>query len=278
MMSRRRRIMIVAAILVCMPLVAILAYGLWRSPPPEGGPKIGLSMASVFVVQRPLYEDALARAGGRATVLTPTEDPARINKMLDGIDGLLLTGGGDIAPELYRGDSDGAAGAARRRDDFEIRLIQGAVSRGMPVLGICRGIQILNVAHGGTIRDLRTEEKLSDRHNIGLNSFAAHEVDVVAESRLAEVVGAGRHSVNSFHGQAIDEVGDGLKACAVADDGVIEGVERPDCTFVIGIQWHPEIASLTDETALALFEALVRHANAYAADREVRSAAPATTE
>ena len=273
MMSKRRRVILILLVVALgVPGIMTTAFFASRSSAPEAGPRIGLSMASSFVVQRPLYENALARAGGRSVMITPTDDDARLSRALDEVDALLLTGGSDVDPALY-GDHPGrAAGDDRQRDEFEIRLIHAALDRNMPILGICRGIQILNVAHGGTVCSLRADEALSDRHGIGLDSFTAHDIDVTENTHLAEVFGAGRHRVNSFHGQAVERVGEGLRACATADDGVIEAIERPDRTFVIGIQWHPEITSLTDEAALALFRTLVRQADAYRADRRLKSA------
>ena len=272
-MSRRRRLILTFfAIALGVPGILTIAFFAWRSGAPAGGPRIGLSVASSFVVQRPLYEDALARAGGRSVVITPTEDDARLSRALDEVDALLLTGGGDIDPALYERAPGRPASAGGKRDKFEIRLIHAALDRDMPILGICRGIQILNVAHGGTVRNLREDQALSDRHGIDLDSFAAHDIDVTETTHLAEVIGAGRHRVNSFHGQAVERVGKGLRTCATADDGVVEAVERPDRAFVIGIQWHPEITSLTDEAALALFKTLVRQADAYRANRGLKPA------
>ena len=242
-------------VLLGTPTLLLVAFLAWRSTPPKGAPRIGLSTASGFVVQRAFYEDALARAGGRSVSIRPTDDDARFTAILDEIDALLLTGGDDVDPALYGGDPG------------------GALDRDMPILGICRGIQILNVAHGGTVRNLRSDEALSDRHGIDVDSFTAHEVDIPPGTHLAEVLGARKHRVNSFHGQAVGRVGAGLRVCATADDGVIEGVERRDRAFVIGIQWHPEITSLTDEAALALFRALVRQAEAYRAARRLKPAA-----
>jgi len=247
-------------------VLLVSGYLLGRPRPPAGGPRIGLSMASSFVVQRPLYEDALARAGGRTVLITPTDDQTRIGAILDKVDALLLTGGDDVDPASYGGDPSqpsGITGTDLRRDRFEIRLIEAALDRDMPILGICRGIQILNVAHGGSVRNLRADEALSEHHGIDMDSFTAHEVSVAPDTHLADAIGAGVRQVNSFHGQAVGRVGQGLRVCATADDGVIEGIERPDRTFVIGIQWHPEIASLTDKAALALLRALVGQADAY---------------
>ena len=263
MSKRRRTILILLTVLGGIPAVLVGAYFVWRSTPPPGGPRIGLSMASGFVVQRPLYQDALARAGARSVLVTPTDDDDRLGALLDGVDALLLSGGGDVDPALYGGNPDDAGTTHHRRDEFEIRLIHAALDRNMPILGICRGIQILNVAHGGSVRNLRADQALSDHHGIDLDSFTAHTVDIAPGTHLADAIGAGIHRVNSFHGQAVGRVGAGLRICATADDGVVEGVERPDRDFVIGIQWHPEITSLSDETALALFRALVRQADAY---------------
>ncbi len=275
-MSRLRRVtLILLALVVGLPVLLTAAYLIWRPRPPAGAPRIGLSMASSFVIQRPTYEAALARAGGKPVLLTPIDDDDRIEAMLDDVDALLLAGGDDITPELYGGDPHNASGCDRRRDEFEIRLIRRALAEDMPILGICRGIQILNVAHGGSIRNLRADEALSDRHGIGVDSFTAHKVHVEAGSRLARVIAPGQRQVNSFHGQAVDRIGEDLHVCAVADDGVVEGIERPDRAFVIGIQWHPEIASLADADALALFRELVRRADAYRRSRAVARASDA---
>jgi putative glutamine amidotransferase len=274
MMSKHCRVLLVLFIVVSGVAGSLtLAYFTWRTRPPASGPRIGLSMASGFVVQRPLYEDALARAGGRSVLIQPTDDDQRLHRELDGVDALLLTGGVDVDPTLYQGDASQTAAANRNRDEFEIRLIRAAVERNMPILGICRGIQILNVAHDGTLRDLRQDPACAERHGIGLDSFAAHDVDIVEQTKLAGILGAGAYPVNSFHGQAVDRVGTSLVVCATADDGVIEAVERPDRTFVIGIQWHPEITSLTDEAGLALYRALVREADAYRVSRPPVAAA-----
>lgn len=275
-MSRRRRVVFtLLAVVFGAPALVIVAYSVWRPTPPKGGPRIGLSMASGFVVQRPFYEDALARAGGRTVFVTPTNDDARLAAMLDQLDALLLSGGDDVDPALYDGDPHQAGSTNRHRDEFEIRLIGAALDRNMPILGICRGIQILNVAHGGGIRDLRADGALSERHGIGVGSLAAHDVNVVAGTRLAGAIGPGRRRVNSFHGQAVGRVGAELRICAAAGDGVIEGIERPDRPFVIGVQWHPEIASYADKQSLRLFQALVREADAYRkAERGKRAIAP----
>jgi len=236
----------------------------------------------VRVVRQPAYEDALARAGGRAVPITPpggsSVPESAINAVLDGIDALMLGGGEDVDPALYGGDPDNAAHTDRKRDEFEIQLIHGALDRDMPILAICRGIQILNVAHGGTVRNLRDDAALSEHHGIDMvNSWTAHDVNIEANTHLAGVVGTGAHQVNSWHGQAVGRVGAGLRVCATANDGVIEAIERPDRAFVVGIQWHPEFA-LSAEAARAIFRKLVQQAEMYRTANRVKSAAPSATE
>ena len=171
----------------------------------------------------------------------------------------MLAGGGDVDPELYGGDPGGAKLVDRARDDFELALIRGALKRDMPILGICRGIQILNVAQGGALRSLRDDPRLAENHGIGLDSFDAHEVTIVEGSKLAELLGAGRHEANSFHAQAVGTIGTGLVPAATAEDGVVEALEMPGQTFVITTQWHPEIPP----PQMEVFEAFLDAAQEY---------------
>jgi putative glutamine amidotransferase len=238
-----------------------------------------LTLASSFDLRRPFYEEAIARSGGRPILITPLEDDSDIEAVLDKVDALLLGGGSDVTPAIYGGEADNAGGTNRQRDEFEIRLILSAVGRNMPILGVCRGIQILNVAHGGTIRNLRDDENLSDLHGIDMDSFSAHQVKIIEGTHLARMVGGGEHQINSFHGQAVGVPGTDLRICAAAPDGVIEGIERADRKFVIGIQWHPEIDSLADKSALVLFEELVKQADAYRSTQQAsKTASPPTTQ
>jgi len=147
----------------------------------------------------------------------------------------------------------------RDRDQFELALIEGALERDMPILGICRGIQILNVARGGTLRNLRDNAQLASLHGMEVDSMAAHEVDILADSRLAELLGSGRRRVNSFHGQAVGRVAPGLTVTARASDGVIEALQMPGRTFVIAMQWHPEIPP----QQMGVFHALADAARSY---------------
>ncbi|REJ87848.1 MAG: hypothetical protein DWQ29_08990 [Planctomycetota bacterium] len=210
---------------------------------PSTAPRIGVSYDTAWHARAGIstknYEVCLTRAGAAIVELRPeVDDPETV---LDRIDALLLTGGGDVDPQLYGGDAEDGLLVDRSRDDFELALIAGALQRDMPILGVCRGIQILNVAHGGTLQNLRSDPESNERHGISSSSFAAHMITIEPDSLLADLLGVKETEVNSFHGQAVDAPGAGLRVVAVADDGVIEGMERPDKTFVLVTQWHPEI-------------------------------------
>jgi putative glutamine amidotransferase len=252
-----------AAIVILGAGIGVTVYW-WSSSPaaPVGAPVIGVLLDTTWPgalgLTQATYERALRRVGVATLAVDPEQDEPAL--VLDTIDGLLLTGGGDVDPDLYGGRIDTAQRIDRVRDDFEIELIRRALARDLPILGICRGIQILNVAHGGTLRDLRKDEELADIHGIDLNSLRAHEVTVAPGSALAAIVGEGVRTVNSFHGQAVDRLGEVLTAVATSPDGVIEAVERRDRRFVVATQWHPEIHALEDEKALAIFRAFVEAA------------------
>lgn len=213
------------------------------------------------------YRAALERAGAHVRELAPDRDP--LPAALDGLDGILLTGGPDVRPSLYGAvtihptvDIDDA------RDAYELPLARAAIERGLPLLAICRGAQILNVAAGGTlIQDLPSERPGSVNHSVTASRTAlAHEVEVVPGSRLADIVApqltAGhRLDVNSRHHQAIDTVAPGFVASASAPDGTIEAIEAAPSSgsgagFCVGVQWHPENFWHTGETA-HLFERFV---------------------
>ena len=193
------------------------------------------------------------------------QDGESIEKLLDGIDGILLAGGGDVDPKLFGGDPEKSKWVDRARDDFEIDLIRRAEKRGLPVLGICRGCQVLAVAYDGTLTAL--EGAKADLHGITLKSFSAHDVTVEPGSRLHGIVGGELKGVTSFHAQAVDAPGSRLRVAARGEDGVVEAVEMPGDRFVIGIQWHMELESVGDDDALAPFRALVEAARAFRVER-----------
>lgn len=207
------------------------------------------------------YLDGVTRCGGIATLLPPQPVDGDIaDRALDRIDGLLITGGRDVDPAAYGQDAhpetDPPAG---HRDSWEFALIEAALCRSMPILGICRGAQVLNVALGGTLHQHLPDVLGHTHHQRGNAVFSTSSIQTVADSRLASLVGAGV-SAQCYHHQAIDRLGDGLVVSATDSAGVIEAVEMRDRGFVVAVQWHPE-ETLHD---LRLFRGLVDAAAEYA--------------
>ncbi|MEA2405674.1 MAG: putative glutamine amidotransferase [Thermoleophilaceae bacterium] len=211
------------------------------------------------------YLIAIESAGGLPVVMPPLplED---VDQLLDRLCGIVLSGGPDIDPGTYGGRYHPELGPTEPElDQFELALIHGAEARDMPVLAICRGAQMLNVAHGGTLYQHLPESPGGDiRHRQGKagDPGAAHDVKIVPNSRLARVIGSETAHVNSFHHQAAEQLGRGLVATAWSADGVVEGIEAPGRTFVVGVQWHAEGLVERPEQA-ALFEAFVQAASGF---------------
>ncbi len=206
------------------------------------------------------YPDAIRRAGAVPVVIPPL-DEAAIEPLLDGLWGLCLSGGPDLQPSAYGADPHPELGPTEPHlDVFEIALVRAAEAREMPVLAICRGMQVLNVAHGGTLYQHLPDEPGTDlphrKANLG-DPVVMHEVLVEPDSLLALSMGTERVVVNSYHHQAPRRVGEGLRRVAWTEDGIVEGLEVPDAEFLLGVQWHPE----ADETS-RLIGALVEHAAA----------------
>ena len=185
------------------------------------------------------YRAAIEVHGALSIELPPNTPPT----VLDGFDGVLLTGGGDIHPSHYGhtphpklGDVDHA------RDHFELLLARAALSRNLPLLGICRGAQVLGVALGGDlVQDIDSDVEDAKKHPAGERGKASHHwIEIAPGSRLSQIMGARRVRVNSSHHQANGRLGSGLRKVAWSEDGVIEAVEREGEDFVLGVQWHPE--------------------------------------
>jgi len=194
------------------------------------------------------YRQSVLHVGGEVRVLDPAAD---VSGALDGIDGLLLTGGGDVDPAKY-GETPHAtlSPAEPGRDDFELGLVTLARERGIPVLAICRGIQVLNVACGGTlVQDISSQVPGALSHQLQVPPHQpmekAHEVWIDKDSQLSRLMRERLNDtdaceVNSRHHQAIRQVAPGFIVSATAPDGVIEGIEDPKARFCLGVQWHPE--------------------------------------
>ena len=211
-----------------------------------------------------IYLDGVTLAGGIATLLPPQPVDADIAaRVIDGLDGLIITGGRDVDPAAYGHDAHPSTDEpARDRDAWEFALLAAALRRGMPVLGICRGVQVLNVALGGTLHQHLPEVIGHTGHQQGNAVFSTSEVRTVAGSRLAGLIGDSSQA-QCYHHQAIDRLGDGLVISARDSDGVVEAVEMPGEHFVVGVQWHPE-ETLDD---LRLFAGVVAAAREYATER-----------
>lgn len=211
------------------------------------------------------YTTAVERAGGIPVVIPPQEGNAR--ELASRIDGLIISGGGDIDPAAY-GDTDihpKTYGIHPGRDALEFGLLREAIERGIPTLCICRGIQVLNVVCNGTLyQDI--EDQLGDtiRHRQQTDEIPkedpSHSVNATPDSLLATVYGSTEVQVHSFHHQGIKHVGAGLIANAVADDGIVEGVELAGHPWLLGVQWHPEMMYAAHDEHLKPFQGLVEAA------------------
>lgn len=190
------------------------------------------------------YVRAVHAAGARAVLLVADEGDARDPApVLDRIDALVVSGGAsDVAPSCYGAPAHPATGADEPvRDAFELALVRGAAERGLPVLGICRGMHLLNVAYGGTLVQHLPDAVGHDRHRKLPAGFADHEVRLATASLAARATGREREPVRSHHHQGVDRVGDGLVASGWATfDDTVEAIEDPGRAFVLGVLWHPE--------------------------------------
>jgi len=239
------------------PLIAVPAY--WVRPGRVSGWRAAGAAAPAP------YLEALQRAGAAGAVLMPVElaeEPA--GALIDRFDGLLLLGGGDLDPKTYGAHPVAEVyGVTARRDSFELALARAALDAGVPIFGVCRGHQVLNVALGGTLHQHLASGEDGVSHGLpGVEGGATmHPVRVEPGSRVAGALGVDGCEVSSHHHQAIDGPGAGLTTVAWADDGIVEGVELGDSdTWVVGVQWHPEDTAATDPVQQRLFDTFVTEA------------------
>jgi putative glutamine amidotransferase len=241
---------------VVRPLIAVTTSEVRRSetlsPTPEGEP--------------PSHEMALGlkylaalEAAGAIPLVTPPLAPELALSLVDRVDGICLSGGPDLDPRAYGGDPHPATGPVESDlDDFELALTRAADARGLPILAICRGMQLLNVARGGSLHqhlpDLVSGE--INHRQTAPGAQPTHPVALNGDSHVARVLRIDRAEVNSFHHQAVDRLGAGLVVTGRAPDGTVEAIEATDRDFVLGVQWHAESLTARAEQA-ALFRAFV---------------------
>ncbi len=223
------------------------------------------------------YLHAISKAHGLPSIVAPgftnplEEAEQLAGEILDNCDGLLLSGGTDVDPKIFGEVPHTALGRVDGpRDPFEITLAREAVRRDMPVLGICRGLQVLNVALGGTlIQDIPSDVAGALVHETGDDRLViGHDVTIEGDSRLAQLLKATRVGVNSFHHQAAKRLGEGLTLSATSpEDGIVEGIEMPERKFVVAVQWHPENFWRTSDAFDGLFSGFVEAARLSAQSR-----------
>ena len=201
---------------------------------------------------RRLVELAVRLHGGRPIHIRPSHTPSAFDYQ-----GVVITGGHDVDPVLYAAEPEVEPRYDQARDRLESAVIRDALTRRLPVLGICRGAQLLNVCRGGTLfQELRSRRrKTSNRWTV----LPLKTVDVEHNSRLATIIGPDQSRINSLHNQGINRVGDGLRVCARDLDGIVQAVEDPSAAFQIGVQWHPEFLILIRRQR-HLFKTLVEQA------------------
>ena len=201
-----------------------------------------------------LYADAVQRAGGLPVVIPPTGDVHLIRATVERCDGMVLLGGGDVSPAQYGHEVTARLfGVDEFIDAFEIAAVQHAVALDLPVLAICRGHQILNVALGGTL--------IQHLENYEVHRDTMHDVQLTQDSLVAEAMGTTQPMTHSFHHQAIDTAAPSLAVVGHSSDRTIEAVQHSTATWVIGVQWHPEDTAEEDPANQGLFNALVQRAN-----------------
>ncbi len=201
------------------------------------------------------YVRAVELAGGRPLVVPPAHDA--VEETISALDGLVLSGGADIDPARYGRDRHPATAVDGERDEAEAALLEAALARGVPVLGVCRGMQMLNVLRGGTLHQHLPELVGHDGHRQARGVFSEHDVKLARGSRSEAAVGE-RTRVKSTHHQALERLGDGLEAVGWAEDGTVEAIEDRRSPFAVGVLWHPE-----EGEGDRLFEALVEEARRF---------------
>lgn len=241
-------------LLLFVPLMLLTRLGC-----PRNGAKIGLVVshrwpAGLLYCVMP-YELALWRAGAKVRLISPKNND--IASVLNDIDGLVFTGGEDVHPNLFGGKLIPGLWLNEERDKFELELLSEAEKRQLPVLGICRGAELLTIYSGGQVASHKHKLHLLRKHAGPPLHIPSHHIEIVPNSKLAAILGTDSLTINSLHSHNITDPGT-LTVVASCSDGLVEAVEAPGKRFILGVQWHPELCVLTDWRSRRVFKALVQ--------------------
>ena len=217
------------------------------------------------------YVSSVTLAGGCPLLLPVIQDEKAIQAQMETIEGFMLTGGYDVSPLLYGQEPIfQLSEISPERDEYEIKGVHLAMKRGIPIFAICRGLQEINVALGGTLyQDIHAQVDTNMQHfQQAKGHVAAHTVEVLPKTLLQSIVGKGPLYVNSYHHQAIDELAPGLTINSRSPDGIIEGIESSSKNWLLAVQWHPERMAERHKPMLDLFKAFIKAAQSYQAEAE----------
>lgn len=209
----------------------------------------------------PAYLDGIIQAGGIPVIFPFTEETDDVKILVDTVDGVIMTGGQDVNPDRYGQELLGEMVVpCEKRDGLEFKVMQEILKSRKPILGICRGLQVINVALGGSLyQDLPTQHPSDINHRQPAPyDIPSHEVEVLPDTPLRHCLGDERINVNSCHHQAIKELAEPLEAMAISTDGLVEGVYRPDYPFLWAVQWHPEFMQKKDENSQRIFKSFIQ--------------------
>ncbi len=208
----------------------------------------------------PAYLEGLEEAGATSIIFPLTVDKEEIVRLMNMCDGILLTGGHDVSPSLYGEEPlEGKVCSCAKRDEMEKFVLDEAILQDKPLLGICRGIQFMNAALGGTLyQDLPSQHPSeTEHHQTPPYDVPVHEVSILKGTPLYQILGAEKIAVNSYHHQAVKELSPELEVMAEAEDGIVEALCRPGNKFLWAVQWHPEFSHKVDENSRKVFSAFV---------------------
>ncbi|WDV46616.1 gamma-glutamyl-gamma-aminobutyrate hydrolase family protein [Clostridiaceae bacterium M8S5] len=219
------------------------------------------------------YPESIKNAGGVPVLVPVIEDEEYIDELVKKLDGVLFSGGADIYP-LYYGQvvKRKLGDVVIKRDDFEYMLMGKAIKYNKPILGICRGLQLINVFFNGTLYQDVFEENIAKQEHVGTmlsRDMVCHNVKLKKDSILHKAIGIEEIGVNSFHHQAVDKLGDGLVVTATSEDNIIEGFEHEEYSCVFGVQWHPEMMASSNDIQQKIFNYFVGEIRNKTVEREI---------